>query len=147
MSPDRSAGPATAEFALPIPDSGLADRLRERMAAVEAALFAHASSPSPYVTEAARHLLSAGGKRFRPLLVLLAAEAGTRPDAAEVLTACTGSPWFPAGMGSFIARKNQYLVFERGPSQMVVLQWASYFDAADQAGLSRRFGGKVYSEA
>ncbi len=66
--------------------------------------------------------------------------------AAEVLTACTGSPWFPGGMGSFIARKNQYLVFERGPSQTVVLQWASYFDAADQAGLSRRFGGIHVSE-
>ncbi len=66
--------------------------------------------------------------------------------AAEVLAAYTGSPWFPGGMGSFIARKNKYLVFERGPSQTVVLQWASYFDAADQAGLSRRFGGIHVSE-
>jgi heptaprenyl diphosphate synthase len=31
--------------------------------------------------------LAAGGKRFRPLLVLLAAEAGPRPDAPEVQTA------------------------------------------------------------
>ncbi|MBV6727013.1 polyprenyl synthetase family protein [Nocardioides daeguensis] len=57
------------------------------MATVEEALYAHASSRAPYVTEAARHLLAAGGKRFRPLLVLLAAEAGPRPDADEVLTA------------------------------------------------------------
>ncbi|QSR24675.1 geranylgeranyl pyrophosphate synthase [Nocardioides aromaticivorans] len=57
------------------------------MATVEDALYAHASSRAPYVTEAARHLLAAGGKRFRPLLVLLAAEAGPRPDADEVLTA------------------------------------------------------------
>ncbi|THJ08215.1 polyprenyl synthetase family protein [Nocardioides sp.] len=57
------------------------------MATVEEALFEHASSRAPYVTAAARHLLAAGGKRFRPLLVLLAAEAGPRPDADEVLTA------------------------------------------------------------
>ncbi|GAA4080085.1 polyprenyl synthetase family protein [Nocardioides kongjuensis] len=76
-----------AELALPIDDSALADRLRARMATVEEALYGHASSRAPYVTEAARHLLAAGGKRFRPLLVLLAAEAGPRPDADEVLTA------------------------------------------------------------
>ena len=83
MKPDASP----AELALPITDTALADRLRERMGLVEAALFEHASSRAPYVTEAARHLLAAGGKRFRPLLVLLAAEAGPRPAAAEVLSA------------------------------------------------------------
>lgn len=78
-----------ADLALPIVDDALAERLRARMALVEEALFAHASSRAPYVTEAARHLLAAGGKRFRPLLVLLAAEAGPRPDADEVLTAAS----------------------------------------------------------
>ena len=87
MNPDSSAQPSPAELALPITDEALAARLRERMTAVEAALFEHASSRAPYVTEAARHLLAAGGKRFRPLLVLLAAEAGDRPDSDEVLTA------------------------------------------------------------
>ena len=76
-----------AELALPVTDEGLAARLRERMAVVEAALFEHAQSRAPYVTDAARHLLSAGGKRFRPLLVLLAAEAGDRPGSEEVVTA------------------------------------------------------------
>ena len=75
------------DLALPITDEGLARRLRERMAVVEAALFEHAQSRAPYVTEAARHLLAAGGKRFRPLLVLLAAEAGDRADSDEVITA------------------------------------------------------------
>ncbi len=74
-------------LALPVGDDALAARLDARMAAVEAALFEHAESRAPFVTEAARHLLAAGGKRFRPLLVLLAAEAGQRPDAAEVITA------------------------------------------------------------
>ena len=54
---------------------------------VEAELFEHAQSRAPFVTEAARHLLAAGGKRFRPLLVLLAAEAGDRADSDEVITA------------------------------------------------------------
>jgi heptaprenyl diphosphate synthase len=82
-----TAAPSPAELALPILDDALAERLRVRMATVEEALYGHASSRAAYVTEAARHLLAAGGKRFRPLLVLLAAEAGPRPDADEVLTA------------------------------------------------------------
>ncbi len=61
--------------------------------------------------------------------------------AAEVLTALTGSPYFPGGLGEFTANANSYLVFERGPSQTVTLQWATYYDAADQAGQSRRWGG------
>lgn len=61
--------------------------------------------------------------------------------AAEVLAALTGSPYFPGGLLSFTAKENSYLVFERGPSQSVTLQWATYYDAADQAGLSRRWGG------
>lgn len=85
--PSRAASAITAELALPVDDADLAERLRRRLEAVETALFEHASSRAPYVTEAARHLLAAGGKRFRPLLVLLAAETGPRPDADEVLTA------------------------------------------------------------
>ncbi len=61
--------------------------------------------------------------------------------AAEVLTAITGTPFFPGGLGTFVAPQDRFLTIERGPSQTVVLQWATYYDAADQAGLSRRFGG------
>jgi hypothetical protein len=62
-------------------------------------------------------------------------------SAAEVLTAITGSPFFPGGMGVFTANANSYLTFERGPSQSITLQWGTYYDAADQAGLSRIWGG------
>lgn len=57
-------------------DPELEDRLRRRLHEVEEGLVAAADSEAPFVTEAARHLLEAGGKRFRPLLVLLGAEFG-----------------------------------------------------------------------
>nr|WP_216654374.1 polyprenyl synthetase family protein [Nocardioides sp. zg-DK7169] len=76
-------------MALPVTDPALEARLRERLAVVEKALYAHVQSRYPYVTEAASHLLDAGGKRFRPFLVLLAAETGPRPaDDAVVTAAC-----------------------------------------------------------
>lgn len=61
--------------------------------------------------------------------------------AAEVLTQLTGSPYFPGGLGEFKAKKNQYLVFEDGPSVDVTLQWATYYDASNQSSLSRIWGG------
>lgn len=61
--------------------------------------------------------------------------------AAELLTALTGDPFFPGGMGSFYCKKNEYLVFEEGPSVDVTLQWATYRDASDQCSLSRIYGG------
>jgi len=61
--------------------------------------------------------------------------------AAEILTAFTGSLFFPGGLGTFTAPKNSYLTFEMGPSEKVQLQWATYFDAADQSGMSRIWGG------
>lgn len=61
--------------------------------------------------------------------------------AAELLTLLTGSEYFPGGMGEFNATKNQFLVFEEGPSTDLVLQWAKYADASDQCSLSRIWGG------
>jgi hypothetical protein len=61
--------------------------------------------------------------------------------AAEALTLLTGTEYFPGGMGEFPARKNEFLVFEEGPSQDVILQWATYRDASDQCSLSRIWGG------
>ncbi|MFN8195640.1 MAG: polyprenyl synthetase family protein [Nocardioidaceae bacterium] len=57
------------------------------MAVVETALAGHVRSRARFVTEAASHLMAAGGKRFRPLLVLLAAEAGGSADNDQVVTA------------------------------------------------------------
>ena len=74
-----------ASLALPIVDPDLESRLRARMDDVEVALVGHVQSEAGFVTQAARHLMDAGGKRFRPLLVLLAAETGD-PSADGVLT-------------------------------------------------------------
>ncbi len=59
---------------------------------------------------------------------------------AEVLASLTGSPYFPGGLGEFVAPKGTFLAFEKGPSTAVHLQWASYFDASDEAGQSRLWG-------
>ncbi|MEM7658064.1 MAG: FG-GAP-like repeat-containing protein [Bacteroidota bacterium] len=61
--------------------------------------------------------------------------------AAEIMTLMTGNAFFPGGMGEFWAYKNEFLVFEEGPSQDVLLQWATYRDASDQCSLSRIWGG------
>jgi len=61
--------------------------------------------------------------------------------AATVLSKITGSPFFPGGIGEFDIKKDEFLVFEKGPSIDMTLQWAKYDDAADQCSLSRIWGG------
>ncbi|MCF3649862.1 FG-GAP-like repeat-containing protein [Synoicihabitans lomoniglobus] len=61
--------------------------------------------------------------------------------AAEVLTLLTGTPFFPGGLGEFHFDQNDFLRFEIGPAADITLQWATYYDAADQAGRSRLYGG------
>jgi hypothetical protein len=65
--------------------------------------------------------------------------------AAEVLSAITGSPYFPGGFHHHTFAANSMQI-DKGPSAAVDLQWCSYFDAADQAGQSRRYGGIHPSE-
>ena len=62
-------------------------------------------------------------------------------SAAELLTYITGDEYFPGGIGEFVAKANEFLVFEEGPSVDVTLQWATYRDASDQTSLSRIWGG------
>jgi heptaprenyl diphosphate synthase len=56
------------------------------LVAVEEALRANVASADPLVAEAARHLVDAGGKRFRPLLVALGAQFGD-PGRPEIVAA------------------------------------------------------------
>jgi hypothetical protein len=61
--------------------------------------------------------------------------------AAELLTLFTGDAYFPGGKSEFRVPKNQFLVFEDGPSVDITLEWARYVDASDQCSLSRIWGG------
>ncbi len=81
------ARPGVVGLVMPVTDEALARRLSDRMEEVEHALSVHVRSRAPFVTSAASHLMEAGGKRFRPLLVLLAAEAGPHPESDHVITA------------------------------------------------------------
>ena len=60
--------------------------------------------------------------------------------AAEVLTGFTGSEYFPGGISGYTIKAGS-LKFERGPATDIHLEWATYFDASDQAGQSRLYGG------
>ena len=60
--------------------------------------------------------------------------------AAEVLTAMTGSEYFPGGLHEWTIRSGD-LDVEAGPTEDVILQAATYYDEADQAGRSRIYGG------
>src|SRR4029453_5120438 len=69
-----------------LPEGALGTGLAEGLARVEAALAVAVGSDHPFVREAAGHLMAAGGKRFRPMLALLAAQLGD-PDRPEVTRA------------------------------------------------------------
>lgn len=71
---------------LVVPDAALESEIRVGIDAVEALLRDAVKSDYPFVTETSKHLVEAGGKRFRPLLVLLAAQFGD-PAAPGVLPA------------------------------------------------------------
>ena len=73
-------------FGLEMPDAGLDARLSADMARVESELRDAVASEDQFVADASRYLVEAGGKRFRPLLVLLAAQFGD-PDAWGVVPA------------------------------------------------------------
>lgn len=60
--------------------------------------------------------------------------------SAEILTGITGSEFFPGGLGEWMIPAGS-LAFEAGTDGGVTLQWATYQDASDQAGVSRLYGG------
>ncbi|MET9658983.1 polyprenyl synthetase family protein [Streptomyces sp. NPDC006510] len=73
-------------FGLSVRDQALEADVQAGLAAVESGLLDATKSGVPFITEAAQHLVHAGGKRFRPLLAMLAAQFGD-PDAPGVVPA------------------------------------------------------------
>ncbi|MEW9527723.1 polyprenyl synthetase family protein [Microbispora sp. NPDC049125] len=69
---------------IPLVDERLAEDLANGLAAVEKLLRSSVESEDAFVTEASRHLIEAGGKRFRAMLVLLAAQFGN-PEAPGIV--------------------------------------------------------------
>jgi heptaprenyl diphosphate synthase len=76
-------------IAVPVdfPDSALAAEVLDDLARVEASLMATAHPGDELFTEASRHSIAAGGKRFRALLVLLAAQFGDPNDPRVIQAA------------------------------------------------------------
>ncbi len=73
-----------------LPEGALGEALAGGLARVEAALAESVGSEHPFVREAAGHLMAAGGKRFRPMLALLAAQLGDpeRPEVTSAAVVC-----------------------------------------------------------
>jgi len=68
-------------------DPALSARVSAGLARVEELLERELISEFSFVTEAASHLMHAGGKRFRPLFTLVAAGIGPGPEAEDVIVA------------------------------------------------------------
>ena len=77
---------STLSFGVNIDDPALESRVRAGVEETERQLDAAVDTNQRFIAEAAAHLLNAGGKRFRPLLVMLCAEFGD-PSAPEIVPA------------------------------------------------------------
>jgi hypothetical protein len=94
-------------------------------------------------------ILSSNWLPFQPKTYITPPSAGFVSEyavlahsAAAILESLTGDAYFPGGMGeTTVSADSPFLLIEKGPSAPISLQWATYRDAADQASLSRVWGG------
>ncbi|HBD22135.1 MULTISPECIES: polyprenyl synthetase family protein [Dietzia] len=92
MSSDSVTG--TAETAtdhtvagVDVGDADLAADLRERLDEVEKLLVSRLQTGEDFLSEVALHLVTAGGKRFRPVVTLLSGSLGPAPDRERLVKA------------------------------------------------------------
>lgn len=81
--PSRAEEDSLRVAGVDFPDAQIAASLRSGLERVEQRLMAACHSDDLTLQDAAKHLAQAGGKRFRPLLVLLASQLG-EPGGADV---------------------------------------------------------------
>ncbi|WP_406829595.1 polyprenyl synthetase family protein [Pedococcus sp. KACC 23699] len=89
MTPSAHTGSTPPVLALPATSDALNERLVEGLAAVDALLRREVDHDDEFIAGANIHLAEAGGKRFRPLLTLLASEVGSGIND-DVIAAATG---------------------------------------------------------
>ena len=68
-------------------ESDFTTGVQETLVVIEERLMQAAVADSPFVTEAAQHIIRAGGKRFRPVLVCLGSAFGGQADQEDVIRA------------------------------------------------------------
>ncbi|TYC18345.1 polyprenyl synthetase family protein [Actinomadura syzygii] len=128
-SAEKTNGPAreeTGPFGLSI-DAALAADARERLADVEALLLDCVRGEDPLLSDASRHLVEAGGKRFRPMLVLLAshfgdpAAPGVVPAAVVVELTHLGTLYHDDVMDEATVRRGQQSANSRWTNTVAIL--------------------------
>ncbi|HLR48814.1 MAG TPA: polyprenyl synthetase family protein [Corynebacterium sp.] len=78
-----------SNHAVDLGDDQLNDRVAAGVAAVERLLHDETNRGASFVSDKAQHLSEAGGKRFRPIMSLLASEFGEAPGSDNVIKAAT----------------------------------------------------------
>ncbi|AWB82910.1 geranylgeranyl pyrophosphate synthase [Corynebacterium yudongzhengii] len=73
--------------AVDLGDADLNARIAEGMADVEKLLHSELNRGEGFIQDKVTHLAEAGGKRFRPMMALLASEFGPRPGSEKVVQA------------------------------------------------------------
>lgn len=88
MNSGQTSSPAHVTH-VDLGDTSLNQRIGEGVAAVEQLLRDELSVGENFISEKVLHLCEAGGKRFRPMMALLASEFGKEPGSNSVIQAAT----------------------------------------------------------
>jgi heptaprenyl diphosphate synthase len=118
---------SSALLGLPAVDDTLAAEVQKRLTAVEDMLRIAVRSDHSLLTDASRHLAEAGGKRFRPMLVLLAAQFGDMdapgviPSAAVVELTHLATLYHDDVMDEAVMRRGQVSANSRWDNTVAIL--------------------------